>query len=211
VELALLVVLETLSPLERAVFVLREAFGLPFADIATAIGRAEPAVRQLARRARDHIEERKPRFDVDRGERRRITERFIGACVGGDLDGLLSMLSDDVTLVGDGGGKAKAPLRVLEGAETVARFLTVIATEAGTRRFMASIGRQETAALGVEVTEVNGGPAVVITAEGVPVTVMSLVVTDGLITTVYLIANPEKMSHLDGTSPGAGPAAPDGP
>ncbi|GII27746.1 RNA polymerase sigma-70 factor [Planotetraspora mira] len=200
VELALLVVLETLSPLERAVFVLREAFGFSHAEIAEMIGRGEPAVRQLARRARDHVRERRPRFDVDRARRRQVTERFIGACTGGDLNGLMAMLAGEVTLVGDGGGKARAPLRVLEGSRNVAAFLTAIATEDGVIRFLQSIGAPLTTDIGMEITDVNGAPGVVLSADGHVITVISLVISEGLIETVYLIANPDKIAHLPGGS-----------
>ncbi|MEV1248969.1 RNA polymerase sigma factor SigJ [Nonomuraea sp. NPDC050022] len=197
VEFALLVVLETLSPLERAVFVLREAFDLPFSEIAEVIGRAEPATRQLARRARDHVQEKRPRFDVDRGERRRITERFIRASTSGDLDGLIELLSTDVTLVSDGGGKARSPLRALTGAANVTRFLTSIATPDGIAKFMASIGASDLVTLSYDLANVNGAPAIVASAAGRVVTVMSLLVTDGKIDTIYLIANPDKITHLD--------------
>lgn len=109
VSLAVLVVLESLSPLERAVFVLREAFGYPYADIATVLDRGEPAVRQLAGRARKHVEERRPRYEVDPAERRDLTERFLAAAAEGDLEGLMALLAPDVRLVGDSGGLSKAP------------------------------------------------------------------------------------------------------
>ncbi|MER6948846.1 RNA polymerase sigma-70 factor [Nonomuraea sp. NPDC000554] len=196
VELALLVVLETLSPLERAVFVLREAFDLPFSEIAQVIGRAEPATRQLAKRARDHVQEKRPRFDVDPGERRRITERFVNASVNGDLDGLIELLSSDVTLVSDGGGKARSPLRALTGADNVTRFLMSTTTPEGIAKFMASIGVQDYADFSFGVQEVNGGPAMVLFAGGRVVTVISLLVSDGRIDTIYLLANPDKIAHL---------------
>ncbi|MEU7833327.1 RNA polymerase sigma factor SigJ [Nonomuraea sp. NPDC049129] len=197
VEFALLVVLETLSPLERAVFVLREAFDLPFSEIAEVIGRAEPATRQLARRARDHVQEKRPRFDVDRGERRRITERFIRASTSGDLDGLIELLSTDVTLVSDGGGKARSPLRALTGAANVTRFMTSIVTPGGIAKFMASIGVSDLVTLSYDLANVNGAPAIVASAAGRVVTVISLLVTDGKIDTIYLIANPDKITHLN--------------
>ncbi|MER5649017.1 RNA polymerase sigma factor SigJ [Streptosporangium sp. NPDC002524] len=220
VELALLVLLETLSPLERAVFVLREAFGMPYAEIGEMIERSEAATRQLARRGREHVQEGRPRFEVDRGVRRRLTERFAEAAVGGDLGALTALLAEDASLVSDGGGKAKAPLRVITGARKVARFLTSIATGDRLRAFMESIGAGPVSGFGdepvpgsgagpvpgfgdgpvsgfgVEIAEVNGGPAVLVTAQGRPVTVFSLVVEDGLITTVFLVANPEKLAHL---------------
>ncbi|WP_433516821.1 RNA polymerase sigma factor SigJ [Nonomuraea sp. CA-143628] len=197
VEFALLVVLETLSPLERAVFVLREAFDLPFSEIAEVIGRAEPATRQLARRARDHVQEKRPRFDVDRGERRRITERFIRASTSGDLDGLIELLSTDVMLVSDGGGKARSPLRALTGAANVTRFLTSIATPEGIAKFMASIGTSDLVTLSYGLANVNDAPAVVVSAGDRVVTVISLLVTNGKIDTIYLIANPDKITHID--------------
>lgn len=201
VELALLVVLETLSPLERAVFVLREAFDLPYAEIAEVIGRAEPATRQLARRAREHVQEKRPRFDVDRARRREITERFIGASAGGDLAALTELLSQDVTLVGDGGGRAKAPLRVLFGADHVGRFVAGIATPVGAERFLASLGL-ERGELSFGLLELNNAPAIVVGAAGRVVTVISLDIADGKIQTIYLVANPEKLSHLAPLDPG---------
>jgi RNA polymerase sigma-70 factor (TIGR02957 family) len=195
VELAMLVVLETLSPLERAVFVLREAFGLPFAEIAQVIGRAEPATRQLARRARAHVRERRPRFETDAGERRRITERFITAASGGDLADLVTLLSADVSLVTDGGGKVRAPLRVLHGPDKVARFLASITTAEGIRKFMASAGVPAAEAV-IRIIDANGGPAVVVGDAERPFAALSLVVVDGRIQTVYLMVNPEKLRHL---------------
>ncbi|MEV0820791.1 RNA polymerase sigma factor SigJ [Nonomuraea rubra] len=196
VEMAMLVVLETLSPLERAVFVLREAFDLPFSEIAEIIGRAEPATRQLARRARDHVRDKRPRFDVDRDERRRITERFMGASAGGDLDALIEMFSDQVSIISDGGGKARAALRVITGAENVGRYLTSINTPANIAKFMASIGRAELADLSFAVETLNNAPTIVISAGGQVISVISLLVSEGKIETIYVLANPEKIGHL---------------
>ncbi|MGW0195496.1 RNA polymerase sigma factor SigJ [Nonomuraea sp. NPDC003201] len=197
VELALLLVLETLSPLERAVFVLREAFDLPFSEIAEIIGRAEPATRQLARRARDHVRERRPRFDVDRQERRRITERFISASAEGDLDGLIELFASEVTMVSDGGGKARAALRVITGADNVSRWLLSINTPANIAAFMASIGMAGISDLSIGLATMNHAPAMVISAGGRVITVASLLISDGKIDTIYLIANPEKIAHLE--------------
>ncbi|MET8054080.1 RNA polymerase sigma-70 factor [Streptosporangium sp. NPDC005286] len=199
VELALLVVLETLSPLERAVFVLREAFDMPYAEIGEVIGRSEATTRQLARRGREHVQEGRPRFEVDRGLRRRLTERFAAAAVTGDLEALTTLLAEDASLVSDGGGKVKAPLRVIRGAGRVARFLSSIGSETGVRRFMESLGAESFPGFEVEVAEVNGGPAAVVSVSGQPITVFSLVVEDGLIRTVFLVANPEKLSRLRGS------------
>ncbi|MFE1832975.1 RNA polymerase sigma-70 factor [Streptomyces sviceus] len=183
VSLAVLVVMESLSPLERAVFVLREAFGYPFADIAAMLDRGEPAVRQLAGRARRHVEERRPRYDVDPVRRRDLTERFLAAAGGGDLKELLSLLAPDVRLVGDSGGKSKAPLRVLESADHVGRFLVGVAEKGVpdvTWRFL----------------ELNGGPAVLILSGGKPDSVFQLDVLDGRIQSVYIIRNPDKLRSL---------------
>ncbi|MEV6868692.1 RNA polymerase sigma factor SigJ [Streptosporangium subroseum] len=196
VEVALLVVLETLSPLERAVFVLREAFAMPYAEIGEIIGRSEATTRQLARRGREHVRERRPRFDVDRSERRRLTERFVNAAVGGDLESLTAMLTADASLVSDTGGKVRAPLRIITGAGKVARFISSIGTQESTRKFMEAAGFGPASGLAVEFADVNGGPAAVVIADGRPITVFSLVIEDGLIETVFLVANPEKMSRL---------------
>jgi RNA polymerase sigma-70 factor (ECF subfamily) len=208
VELALLVVLETLSPLERAVFVLREAFELPFAEIAEIIGRAEPATRQLAKRAREHVQERRPRFDVDRAARREVTERFMAAAATGDLATLSGLFAEDVRLVSDGGGKARAPLRVIEGADKVSRFLGGISTPEAGQLFLKSIGVEPTASFDFAVADVNAAPALVVTVEGRPIIVVSLLISDGQVDTVYLMANPEKLASMSrGAAPGASEGA----
>lgn len=196
VEFALMVVLETLSPLERAVFVLHEAFQLPYAQIAQVIGRSEEATRQLARRARDHVRERRPRFEADRTARRRITERFLQACLEGDLDGLKGMLADDATMVSDSGGKARAPLRVLRSSNHIGRFLVSISQERNVTRFLKSVGLEAVTELNMEVIEVNGGPAAVVSSEGAPLLLLALDVFEDRVQHVYLLVNPEKMSRL---------------
>jgi RNA polymerase sigma factor (sigma-70 family) len=115
VSMAMLVVLETLSPLERAVFVLREAFGMPYAEIGEVVGRKVEAVRQLARRARDHVQERRTRFEADQSEQRLVTERFLEAASGGDLEALMGVLAPGVTRVADGSGRTLAPRRPVRG------------------------------------------------------------------------------------------------
>ncbi|MFJ4688478.1 RNA polymerase sigma-70 factor [Streptomyces sp. NPDC091377] len=185
VSLAVLVVLESLSPLERAVFVLREAFGFPFAEIAVMLDRAEPAVRQLGARARKHVEERRPRYDVDPARRRDLTERFLAAAADGDLDALMELLAPDVRLVGDSGGKAKAPLRILESADKVSRFILGAA-------------RQSIPDLSFTWVEVNGGPAVLALSGGKPDAVFQMDVLDGRIQAVYVVRNPEKLHALAG-------------
>ncbi|MBK3640679.1 RNA polymerase sigma-70 factor [Streptomyces sp. MBT33] len=183
VSLAVLVVLESLSPLERAVFVLREAFGYPYAEIASMLDRGEAAVRQLAGRARRHVEERRPRYEVDPGRRRELTERFLAAAGEGDLEGLMALLAPDVRLVGDSGGKSRAPLRVLETADKVGRFVIGAAAKGlpdPSFRFM----------------ELNGGPALVVLSAGRPDSVFQLDVFDGRIQSVYIIRNPDKLLSL---------------
>ncbi|MEU0723711.1 RNA polymerase sigma-70 factor [Streptomyces sp. NPDC006140] len=185
VSLAVLVVLESLSPLERAVFVLREAFGFPYGDIAAMLDRGEPAVRQLAGRARKHVEERRPRYEVDPAQRRDLTERFLAAAADGDLEGLLALLAPDVRLVGDSGGKARAPLRVLETADKVGRFL-------------AGAARKSLPDLSVRFVELNGGPAVLVLSGDEPDAVFQLDIADGRVQTVYVIRNPDKLRPLAG-------------
>ncbi|CCA54145.1 putative ECF-sigma factor [Streptomyces venezuelae ATCC 10712] len=185
VSLAVLVVLESLSPLERAVFVLREAFGFPYGEIATVLDRSEAAVRQLAGRARRHVDEGKPRYDVDPTERRDLTERFLTAAAGGDLGGLLALLAPDARLVGDSGGKAKTPRVIIKSADKVGRFLAATSFQAEERfelRFL----------------EINGGPAVLALDGGVPDTLIQIEVLDGRVQCVYIIRNPDKLRGLAG-------------
>ncbi|MFJ3767633.1 RNA polymerase sigma-70 factor [Streptomyces sp. NPDC090082] len=187
VSLAVLVVLESLSPLERAVFVLREAFGFPFAEIATALDRSEAAVRQLAGRARRHVDEGRPRYDVDPAERRDLTERFLAAASGGDLGELLALLAPDVRLVGDSGGKSKAPLRIIESADKVGRFLAAV-TQGGEDPYE------------VRFLELNGAPAVLVLVGGKPDSVFQVETRDGLVQRVYIVRNPDKLQGLEGAA-----------
>ncbi len=184
VEMALLVVLETLSPLERAVFVLREAFGAPYEEIALVVDRSEDAVRQLAHRARRHVDERRPRFDADARTRREVTERFLAAAAGGDVDALMELLAPDVTLVSDGGGVVRAALRPIEGADAVARWL-------------AGVAARGLAEPSMEIVELNGGPAAVVRSRGELQAAIVLGVAGGRVRAVYLVANPEKLARLE--------------
>ncbi|MEU4998662.1 RNA polymerase sigma factor SigJ [Streptomyces sp. NPDC021622] len=186
VSLAVLVVLESLSPLERAVFVLREAFGFPFSEIAVTLDRGESAVRQLAARARKHVDEKRPRYEVDPDERRDLTERFLAAAAEGDLDGLMSLLAPDVRLVGDSGGKAKAPLRIIETADKVGRFLV-----GASRKGLAADADVE-----FRFVELNGAGAVLGLVDGKPDVVFQLDVADGQIKDLYIIRNPDKLAGL---------------
>ena len=199
VSMAMLVLLETLSPLERAVFVLREAFGLRYAEIADVLGRKEEAVRQLARRARDHVQERRSRFDADQSEQRRVTERFLEATSTGDLEALMAVLSPGVTLVADGGGRALAPRRPVRGAEKVARFLLAVATEERIARFLRSVGSEPFVAdLRVSVAPVNGGPGILVFSGDKPISALVLDISDGVVRAIHLVANPEKLAGVRG-------------
>jgi RNA polymerase sigma-70 factor (ECF subfamily) len=198
VSMAMLVVLETLSPLERAVFVLREAFGMPYVEIADVLGRKEEAVRQLARRARDHVQERRSRFDADQSEQRRVTESFLEATSTGDLEGLMAVLSPGVTLVADGGGRALAPRRPVRGAEKVARFLLAVATEERMARFLRSVGSEPIGDLRVSMAPVNGGPGILVASGDKPISALVFDISDGVVRTIHLVANPEKLAGVRG-------------
>ena len=183
VSLAVLVVLESPSPLERAVFVLREAFGYPYADIAAMLDRGETAVRRIAGRAHRHVQERKTRYEVDPERRRELTERFLAAAAEGDLDGLMALLAPDVRLVGGSGGTSRAPLRVLESADKVGRFLVGVAQKGlpdPSFRFM----------------ELYGGPAIAVLSAGKPDSVFQLDVFEGRVQAVHIVRNPDKLQSL---------------
>jgi RNA polymerase sigma-70 factor (ECF subfamily) len=185
VTLAMLVVMESLSPLERAVFVLREAFGFPYADIGAMLDRSDDAVRQLAGRARRHVTERKPRYDVDIAEQRHITERFLDAAAGGDLEGLMALLAPDVDVVSDAGGKAKAPRRVIKGDDKTARFFT------GAMRDVGDVPEPR-----FVIREINGRPGLVLLSKGEPDTVTVLELRAGRIVRVYIMRNPDKLGGV---------------
>ncbi|WP_016910483.1 RNA polymerase sigma factor SigJ [Streptomyces xiaopingdaonensis] len=184
VSYAVLVVLESLSPPERAVFVLREAFDFPYAEIAETLDSTPAAVRQLAVRARRHVAARSPRYDVDAARHGELTERFLDAATGGDLAALLALLAPDARLVPDGGGRAKAPLRTITTAQKVGRFLAAIGPQA--------------AELAVTVRELNGLPAVVAVRPDGDLHGVFVLEQDarGRIGTVYLLADPEKLAPL---------------
>jgi len=188
VSLAMLVVLESLTPEERAVFVLHEVFGFPHAEIAAAIGRTDTSVRQLMHRAREHVQARRPRFDVDAGQQREVTERFLAAAAGGDIDQLMTVLAPDVILIADGGGKARAPLRPITGAAKVARLMTAVAR----RPYMGV----EISDMTIEIAEINGGPGIVATAGGKPIAVVTAIVAGGRISAIHIVASPDKLRGL---------------
>ena len=185
VSMAALLLLERLTPLERAVFVLREVFAFPYPEVAAAVGRSEAACRQLAARARRHVDLGRPRFDADRRERDELAARFFDALRDGDIDGLRELLAADVQMVGDGGGKAPAFARAVVGAENVARVLAMA--------FPAMAAIDAT----VERREVNGQPGAVLRDSSDRVIgTMSLDVLDGRIQTIRSVANPDKLAHV---------------
>jgi RNA polymerase sigma-70 factor, ECF subfamily len=181
---AFLVVLEALSPAERAAFVLHDVFGHPFSEVAGVLGRDEAACRQLASRARRAIRNRPVRFAADPEQRQAVTQRFLDACAGHDLTTLLEVLAPEVTLHNDGGGKVRAARRIVTGADRVARFLVGVLTR-----------RTEWTPTKIEVHGASGllwhDPA------GTPAAVLSSTVDDqGRIATVSMVVNPEKLRHL---------------
>ncbi|MFG3100255.1 RNA polymerase sigma-70 factor [Streptomyces sp. NPDC048182] len=191
VSMALLVVLETLSPLERAVFVLKEVFGFSHAEIGEAVERSETAVRQAAHRAREHVRARRPRFPADRARQRQATERFFAATTGGDLNALLELLSPDVTLWTDGGGKVRQALLPVIGAERVAGWFAAMAG-----RSYAGVAAEEITA---ELIGINGGLGLLFGGAGrVIATVTFDFDEDGRIAAIHNVANPDKLGAVAG-------------
>jgi RNA polymerase sigma-70 factor (ECF subfamily) len=185
VSMAALLLLERLSPLERAVFVLREVFGFDFPAIASAVGRSEAACRQLAVRARQHMQEGRPRFEADRRERDELAARFFDAIRVGDVDGLRELLAADVQIVGDGGGKAPQWAKAVVGVDKVARVL------ATTVPWMFRID------MTVQRHDVNGQPGAVLRdRDRKVVATWTLDVLDGRIQTIRSVQNPDKLRHL---------------
>jgi RNA polymerase sigma-70 factor (TIGR02957 family) len=184
--LAFLVLLESLSPQQRAAFLLREVFDYPYAEVAEIIGTDVDSTRHLVARARIHVRERRPRYYASRRQREELAQRFFAAAEHGDLRALEALLAQDVALHGDGGGKVPALARPVNGREHVARTLSAgmsAATRVGVR---------------IQVTEVNGQPgAMAFDAQDRLVAVIGLDITDGQIQTIHSIANPEKLRHLD--------------
>ena len=187
VSMALLVVLETLGPLERAVFILRETFGYDYAEIGRILDRKPAAVRQLAHRARQHVREGRPRFETDPQVRKAVTERFLAAALGGDLETLLTILSPDVSLWTDGGGVVHAARRVVTGSDNVGRLMNGLGAKG------------EFTGLEARPVDVNGDPGVVISSgEDIYAVVIVELAADGEhIQDIYGITNPEKLRSIE--------------
>ncbi|MDI2127541.1 RNA polymerase sigma-70 factor [Yinghuangia seranimata] len=179
VSIAMLTVLETLGPTERAVFVLREVFDVPYGEIAEAVGKSAAAVRQIARRARDHVAARRPRVRVSHAEQQAVLERFLAALRTGRLQELMEVMAPDVVLIADGGGAASAAQAPVHGAELVATLLSRANRDAATSALW-----------------LNGAPAARIERDGRSAAV-SVVVESGLITRIYAVANPDKLARLE--------------
>lgn len=185
VSLALLVVLESLSPLERAAFVLREVFGLPYTEVAGALDRSEATVRQLVSRARAHVREQAPRHPVDADTHRELTERFLAAAQGTvRLEEVVSVLAPDVVLTTDGGGHAKAALRPIVGTEKVLRFIAGV------------LVKPDVVTLDWQVVEVNGRPALVGYRDQMVDAVVWMEADDGVITHIDMVRNPRKLGAV---------------
>ena len=183
VSMALMVVLETLSPTERAVFVLREVFDVGYDEIAAAIGKSPAAVRQIAHRARHHVDARRPREVVSASETRAVLESFQGALETGNLESLLDVLAPDVVMVGDGGGVRQAALRPITGAERVTRVVTN------------GLGKVP-GRLNTVPTNVNGNPALALYLDGELDGVMAIRIERSRVSGLYYVRNPEKLSRL---------------
>ncbi|MCS3781435.1 RNA polymerase sigma-70 factor [Tsukamurella ocularis] len=184
---AMLLVLESLTPTERAVFVLREVFDFGYPEIAEAVGKSEPTVRQTAHRARGHVRARRPREVVDPALAQGVAERFVLAAATGDVQALMDVLAPDVVYLGDGGGVVSAARRPVQGADRVARFV------AGLFRKSATMGE-----LGLRFAVYNGMPAMVVTFDGVVDQVTCIEVGGGEVTGVYTVRNPDKLHRVIG-------------
>ena len=182
VSIAMLTVLETLTPTERVVFVLHDVFALPFDDIAAAIGKSAPAVRQIAHRARSHVAARQPRVEVDRAEQRRAVDRFLTALQTGDLQGLMHALAPDAVLIADGGGVVAAVRQPVVGAKKIVNLLGGFARVVPTAV--------------VEPVLINGAPGARVLLDGVLDTVIGFAVENGQITRIFAVRNPDKLNRL---------------
>ncbi len=186
VSMAMLVVMESLTPIERAVFVLREVFGYSHAELAEVLERPEPTIRQIAHRARSHVQARRPRFDTDRAQRDAITDRFLAACDGGDLNAMMELLAPDVTAWSDGGGKVTASRRPLHGTSAVGRWLLGV------------LAKPDSQGVTLSAVEINGELGVLAVVGDTPVGALSFDLVDGRMQNLRLQVNPDKLAGLNG-------------
>ena len=186
VSMAFLVLLESLSPVERAVFLLREVFEYGYDEVAAVVGKSEENCRQIAVRARRQVEAKKPRFEASRRRREELARRFFEAVGEGDTEGLIRLLAADVVIYADGGGKTRTFLRPMYGRERIARIFLQFGT------WLELLGAER-----MRPAEVNGQPgAVYLGHDGVAVLVVSLDIAEGLVQTIRAVSNPEKLRHL---------------
>lgn len=189
VSVALMVLLESLSPLERAVFVLKEAFAFSYAEIAEAVDRSEETVRQAGHRAREHVRARRPRFHRSRAQQEAVTSRFLAAAGGGDINALMELLAPDVTLWTDGGGKVRQAMRPVSGAERVAAWMAGV----GSRPYEGVHPSSMTATL----AEINGAPGIVFRGGGRVIATLTLVLdASGRVAAIHNVANPDKLAGI---------------
>jgi RNA polymerase sigma-70 factor (ECF subfamily) len=202
--MAFLILLESLSPVERAVFLLREVFDYRYDQIAEIVGKSEENCRQIAVRARRHVERKRPRFEASRARRDELARRFFEAVVNEDTTGLVNLLAADVSFYADGGGKAAEMFpRPIYGREQVARVLLAAAAHGGEH---VRVGGERLRLSDARYTSFNGQPgALFVGSNGQPVVVISLDIADGVVQTIRSISNPEKLSHLDATLTQPGP------
>jgi RNA polymerase sigma-70 factor (ECF subfamily) len=186
--MAFLVLLESLNPVERAVFLLREVFDYDYGEISRIVERSEDNCRQIARRARQSVAARRPRFEQSSEQKERLTERFVEACMSGDMQGLVGLLSEDVTLWSDGGGKVAAAPYPIHGPERVARFLL-------------GVLRTVPPGFSARPVRINGGPGVVGYVDVHPTSVVALDVADGRLRGVRIVVNPEKLQTIPSSPP----------
>jgi RNA polymerase sigma-70 factor (ECF subfamily) len=181
---AFLVMLESLAPLERAVFLLREVFDYDYAEIAAIVGKSDANCRQVLHRAHQHLGQRRPRFDVSHEQQERITYQFLRASTSGDMQGLLNLLTDDIVFTGDGGGKGRAGLMPVYGADKVARGLIggLLKTPPGVQ---------------ARIEEINGQPAIVGYLDGRPYGVLLLDIEGERVRRVFAVVNPDKLHRLE--------------
>ena len=181
---AFMVMLETLTPEERAVFILREAFDYTYHEISAIVGKSEANCRQIARRAKEHLSQPGRRRPIDPAQAETLIQQFLSACRDGDVASLMTVLAEDSTLMSDGGGRVRAALRPIQGAERITRFLF-------------GIQKNVPADAEFRLENINGGKGILVFSAGVPISVLTFSDTGGQIAGIYIISNPDKLRHLN--------------